>query len=416
MGLHTIKPIQNLGFGFASGFPNFFAAIGEFISSLKGKKVNTKHFRIGRTLRIIFLPFFIIMLFVGLYSMGSSFFSNFIGSVFEMLGNLWNKIMQYISFTAILVSLLGLLFGAIHVLSLRTNSFSEIDAEKSDSLTRIRRKVNSAFRNLDLTIEYKSGVFLFSTLSILLMMLLTLEIKNIWLNFEWNGELLKGMVHEGTYILIAAILISMAITLYYFRQNLNFYKKNKSLKYLAYSWIGLNALLVVSVLVRNAHYIQHFGLAYKRIGVLFFLVLCLAGLVTLVIKIANKKSVSFVLRINVLVAYCVLVLMGIVNWDNIIAQYNFSHYKTAFIHLPFMAELSDKALPYLKLTDYQIEEIENKQVENIPLARKGYFKDLDYKNKIEQRIANFNQKKEKEHWLESVWSEDRAYHLLKNKK
>ena len=110
------------------------------------------------------------------------------------------------------------------------------------------------------------------------------------------------------------------------------------------------------------YYVQYFGLAYKRIGVVFFLVLCLVVLVTLVLKIYKVKSLFYVLRINALAVYITLVGICIFNWDVIIAKYNFGHYQTAFIHLPYMSSLSDKVLPYLQVSEAMIEEIEDKQI------------------------------------------------------
>jgi len=138
----------------------------------------------------------------------------------------------------------------------------------------------------------------------------------------------------------------------------------------------------------------------------------LVGLFTLVVKVAQVKSTFYVIRHNALAAYITLVASCLVNWDVIIAKYNFSHYKTAFVHLPYMAKLSDKALPYLKLSDEKIEEIEAKQVERIPFARKGYFEEVNYKEIVESRIRGFKVKQKNRHWLESVWSEDKAYNML----
>jgi hypothetical protein len=413
IGLHTATPIRNLLFAMGSALPNYFTAIGQFFQSAQTRKQRKRSVGLSKVFRIIFLPLFIIFLFIALYSMGSSYFSDAVGRVFEVLKSIFRKIATYINIIAVFIAILGLFIGVIHSLGLRENSFSEQDAAFTDWLTRVRSKSRQRFRNLDLSMEYKSGVFLLAALSVLLSLLLVLEIKNIWINFTWNGELLKEMVHEGTYILILAILISMAITTYYFRKNLNFYQNNTALKVLAYLWIALNALLVISVCVRNAHYIHYFGLANKRIGVLFFLALCIVGLITLVIKINKVKTTFYVLRINALAAYIALVAVCVVNWDGLIAQYNFGHYKTAYIYLPFMSNLSDKTLPYLHLTDAQISEIENKQVENIPLARRGNFTDLNYKNKIDGRVKSFVKNYPKKHWLERVWAEDRAYEKLK---
>jgi hypothetical protein len=411
-GLHTLPSIRNYAYALPNFIPNYFNAIGSFFMSFTDRNKVTKRLKLSRTMRIIFLPLFIILLFLALYSMGSSFFSDALGEVGEAISRFFRNIAKYIDIAVIGVALLGLLFGVVHSLGFTDTFFSQTDSKASNLLHRIRHKSEGRFKFLDLKYEYKSGVFLFATLNLMLLVLLFLEIKNIWFNFEWQGEFLKSLVHEGTYILIISILVSMAITIYFFRKNLNFYKENGLLRQLAYGWIGLNSVLVLSVFIRNAYYIQHFGLAYKRIGVIFFLVLCIVGLVTLVIKIYKLKSTYYIIRVNSLAAYTALVALCAVNWDVYIAKYNFSHYKTAFVHLPFMADLSDKALPYLQVTDEQIAEIESKQVEKNPFAKRGYFEEIGYKQKMEDRIISFKTSYKKKHWLERRWAESKAYDLL----
>lgn len=82
---------------------------------------------------------------------------------------------------------------------------------------------------------------------------------------------------------------------------------------------------------------------------LFFLVACLVDLGTLLYKVAKTKSIYYVVRVNALAVYFILLAICMVNWDGIIARYNFRNYKSSFIHLPFMSNLSDKTLPYLRL-------------------------------------------------------------------
>ena len=110
---------------------------------------------------------------------------------------------------------------------------------------------------------------LLSTLSLLL--LLFFEIRDVWLGFTWDGGMLKDFVHQGIWILIISILISMMIALYFFRDNLNFFSKAETFKLMMYVWVGLNVILAISVFVRTFIYIEYFALAYKRIGLLFFL-------------------------------------------------------------------------------------------------------------------------------------------------
>jgi hypothetical protein len=413
IGLHTSSPLRNLLYAIPNTVNNFIESFSQFFSSFKGRKRKRKKIGVSKLVRIIFLPSFIILLFVALYSMGSTFFSDIIGQIGTYLNQILKSIAKYVDIEVIGVAILGLIFALVHSLGLVGSSVLSLDMSKTDVLTRIRKKYISRFRNLDLKYEYKSGVFLFASLNLLLMLLLFVEIKNVWMNFEWEGELLKSMVHEGTYVLIFSILVSIFVTIYYFRRNINFLKDNELMKHLAAVWIGLNAMLIVSVFIRNAYYIQNFALAYRRIGVIIFLLLCLVGLVTILMKIYQLKTTYYLIRINALAAYIVVVAVCSINWDVVIAKYNFKHYETAFIHLPYMAQLSDKALPYLSLSDEQIEKIESKQVEKIPFAKRGYFKKVGYKETIEDRIESFMIDYSERHWLESVWAEKRAYEKLK---
>ena len=95
-----------------------------------------------------------------------------------------------------------------------------------------------------------------------------IDIDWVWLNFEYEGEInLTQFVHEGTYLLILSILISMGIILYFFRKNLNFYPGKQKLQIITYIWIAQNAVLAVSVAARNKHYTHHSGHANTRIAV-----------------------------------------------------------------------------------------------------------------------------------------------------
>jgi hypothetical protein len=106
-------------------------------------------------------------------------------------------------------------------------------------------------------------------------------------------------------------------------------------------------ILSLSVGIRIYWYIHFFALAYKRIGVILFLVAVFIGLVTVMIKISRKRSFFWLLRSNALSVFSVLLIGSLFNWDSIIARYNFNHYQHSFVHLDWLATLSDKALPEL---------------------------------------------------------------------
>src|SRR4029078_3225426 len=125
------------------------------------------------------------------------------------------------------------------------------------------------------------------------------DITYVWFGFTYNNDInLSEYVHEGTGLLIFSILLAMVLLLFFFRGNLNFYKQNKWLRAGAYAWLLQNSILAVSVLFRDYYYIQHYGLAYKRIGVLIFLAMVLMGLITVFIKIQKRKTAYYLLRVN----------------------------------------------------------------------------------------------------------------------
>jgi hypothetical protein len=80
------------------------------------------------------------------------------------------------------------------------------------------------------------------------------------------------------------------------------------------------------VFLRNYHYIDFHGLAYKRIGVIVFLALVLVGLVTLFFKIRDKKSFYHLLRVNAWAVLAAFTGLTTVNWDGLITRYNLSHW------------------------------------------------------------------------------------------
>jgi len=129
---------------------------------------------------------------------------------------------------------------------------------------------------------------------------------------------------------------------------INYLNSNKALRYLAYAWLAQNAILTISVGIRNFWYINFFSLAYLRIGVMFFLLLTLYSIYTVFVKIKDRKTTYFLFRKNSLAAYILLIVMAFFNWDIIIAKYNFNHSETAFVHFDFLANLSHNALPYLE--------------------------------------------------------------------
>ncbi len=223
----------------------------------------------------------------------------------------------------------------------------------------IRKEKPSEINSLSsgLRTEYRTGYLVLLSVNTLLAFYHFIDIPWMWFEF---GESLDSsvsysqLVHEGTYLLIASILLSMGIMLYFFRGNLNFFSKSASLRNLCYLWIAQNALLVVSVAIRNYRYIDFDGLTYKRIGVIIFLGMCLFGLASLVYKIANRKSLNYLLGKNIGFAVVLGILLAAAPWARWITSYNLTHYhETGRIDWNYLLRLDGTNLDLL--WEYQAE-------------------------------------------------------------
>jgi len=388
-----------------------FQSQGIFAQHLSGTRMKGK--TIGGLLwktRIFIIPVFIIFLFVGLYSFSNPVFGDMINNLGLGIQNTFNYIFEGLDFFLLLTFLLCL-FISIYLFTRTANkSLIQQDINAVEVLQRDKKKGARWFKPMGLKNEHKAGIFLLLTLNALLLILNVLDVYWVWFNFAWEGQTLKQFVHEGTYLLIFSILISIAVVLYFFRGNLNFYSKNQFLKYLGYIWIVQNAILVISVAIRNFRYIEYFALAYKRIGVILFLILVLYGLYSVARKIQYKKSAFYLFKSNALVLYGVLVLASFVNWDSFIAKYNFAHSDTAFLHLDYMASLSDKTLPLLDKPLSELTQINQVQFEKY---RYQFTMQPDhYKRTIENRKMDFKKTWESKNVLSWNLPEYLAYKKL----
>lgn len=343
---------------------NFFAgAFNQVLSFfLNGIKFISKT-KSGRTFlyyfKIAIAPIAVMGIYLLLYSGSSNTFANYFNGFFTTLGELIESFFENVSAPWLVFLLGGMTLIALALKSTPAIRIINYLNEGFDDLFRINKSVKkvSGFRHMiyrpvipmnAIRKQFKSGVFLLIGVNILLLIFNITDIKENWFGYQVPENFsLKNFVHEATWYLIISMLLSMVILLYYFHGNLNFYKKNKTIKILSYVWIVQNTLLCISVLLRNWHYISYHGLAYKRIGVLVFLALVIVGLITMYRKIEQKKSAKWLLKINS--AACVFLLSGLslVNWDMVIARYNLNHTNKSEIDIDFYLKLGPAVYPML---------------------------------------------------------------------
>jgi hypothetical protein len=391
---------------------NAFQAPGRFIILLANRNGKNKTVSKGfRALKLAILPLIVIMIFIALYKASNPLFDKGVAQLTTFIDRYWQALLHDIDLAWLFTFIFGLFFSILLFIHVQHKRVLAYETNSQDQLTRIRNKHPFGFKLTALNDELKSALFLLVMLNLLLLIINGIDIYWVWFNFEWEGEYLKQFVHEGTYLLIISILISMALVLFFFRRNLNFYARNKTLKLLSYAWLAQNAFLALSVAMRNFWYIKYFALAYKRIGVLVFLLLTLYGIFTVYQKVRHQKSAYYLWRTNSLATFVVLVLLTLVNWDAVIARYNFSHYRTAFVHLNFLSNLSDKTLPLLNKSLEELKAMETVQKELFPFEEQ-YMNADAYHKKIQQRKEYFMSRWNEKNLRSWNFAEARAYKAL----
>ncbi|PIX33143.1 MAG: hypothetical protein COZ59_10215, partial [Bacteroidetes bacterium CG_4_8_14_3_um_filter_31_14] len=358
--MYVISMILLVGFTHWSLTKSLVYAIPESISTLvlspytffaiksNVETSNNKNSAILKWFKLIIIPVVILIIFFIIFYNASDKFAEYSDKILIPIQNFIYDLFGNITFASIFFFVHGILL--ITWILIRNKNTNLSNAENNQNVNIVRNKVHikRRFQFLALKREYLSSLILLVLINLLVLSANIVDIVFIWFGFEFKeGMNLKQFVHEGTYLLILSILLSMGILLYIFRKNQNFYSKGKILKVLSFAWIFQNLILAISVGVRNYHYMEYYGLAYKRIGVCIFLILVFFGLITFFIKIMKKKSSYFLLKFNSWAMYIVLTISSLFSWDTIITKYNITHCKE--LDYEFLVHMSTKALPFVDI-------------------------------------------------------------------
>ncbi|HLO91108.1 MAG TPA: DUF4173 domain-containing protein, partial [Lentimicrobium sp.] len=396
--------------GFLTTFISLFTAPFNYLKntgSVYGGGAKTR--RVGRYLGYIIIPVFVLLIFVSLYSAASPYFKDLTGDFMLYVERFFNSLFRNISPQAFAIGVGGFITGVILLFGKMTGIFDLPGETGVMDLQRIKKWYKGSM--IGLRAEARIATLLFVLLNAALAVMNVLDFWHVWINFRWDGGFLKQFVHEGTWLLILSIVISMALVLWYFRGNLNFYRRNKGLKILARVWLAQNIFLAFSVAVRNFWYLHYFNLAYKRIWVFAFLIMVIAGLITVIIKVEQRKTLKYLLVRNSVYVYIIFVIMGMFNWDVIIAKFNVSRADKAFYHTDFMVTLNESALPYLMMDKQRYQVVEKAQAGMFTYS-KNYLSFADYDTIVMHRKELFINEFQKRHWLSWNAADWRSYRKL----
>jgi len=384
--------------------------LGDHMSTEADIEKSEASSKVGSFLKFIFLPLITIAILLWLYAASNELFAKSISWLTKSLATFFKNF----SPALIVFSVFGYLILALFLKIKADSEFIERDQSISNQLVRVKKRLHQSMGLTRLLFRKKQvAIAAFFVLNVMLFWLNFLDITHVWFNFNWNGGFLKDMIHDGTNTLIFAILISIGITLFYLRSNLVFMKNNQLFYGLLLLWLIQNIIMSVSVAIRNTIYIEHFALAYKRIFVYFFLMACLIGLLSIIYKIIMKRSIAYLISVNIFSVMLILCVSACFNWDAIIARYNFKNYKNSYVHYKYLITLNNSALPWLIKSENELNEIYSYQTRKFPFVTKKEYENRDFRNQIEDRRVSFLKNWEKKSVLEWNYQEYNAYILLK---
>ena len=358
LGLRNAKSALFVGISAAENLLKsqlqFFHALYKLFFAKSG---NNKPVSLARKIAFVLSGLVVILVFTSIYAAANPWFNARVSGIFGWISDFFEALSAYVDEDFVFFLILGVIIGNLFLFHLKNSKLARFEATLSDQLTWDVNEENESTA----TWTARSAIVMLAILNVLLFWVNLLDLQNVWLYFEWQGEYLKQFVHEGTYMLLFSIGLSILLVIVIYNQRSTSLQKNKLLKGLTYFWILQNVFLVLSVGMRNYWYMSYFALAYKRIAVVFFLILLLYGLYSVFTKVAKTRSLSYLFKVNANAFLLVVTLAALPNWDAIIARYNLAHYQQSFVHFDFLAGLSDKTLPILDLSPAKLEEIDQAQ-------------------------------------------------------
>jgi len=275
------------------------------------------------------LPVIIVLIFLIVYMSSSTLFS-------EVL----TKLLPNLDFTVIFALLIigfFLLFNFMYILPIPWLYTLNDKIGSWDNPA----KVNAADpqKNVHLyAAAHQKGAII--TLSLLIGLLsLFLLVYGYELYQGIHATRLSKAIHEQVNSIILSIIMAVAVIMYYIRpalrKNSGYDNRNNNavrsgsgdanqatLHRLAYIWIILNILLVLSAALHNVAYIGRYGLTLLRIGVYIFLLLCLIGLYFTYRKIRDDRSAASLVAVMFKVFLLTIVLNSVINWSAVVTRYN----------------------------------------------------------------------------------------------
>ncbi|MGC4128831.1 MAG: DUF4173 domain-containing protein [Bergeyella sp.] len=261
---------------------------------------------------VILIPAFFVFVFFAIYTYGSDHFANLFTD-FELNINF---------FQLIGLTVLGFFIAFNYWNFAVEKFFYKQNRYLSNTFENPKKEQKPTFDFLNLDFERLSGLISLMALNAMLIIFIITYNYEQFIEIPKTPNQLSAETHERVNAVIMSIVMAILVIMFYFKGSFNFDKKAGLLKISAKIWIFLNAVLVISAMVKNTEYVVSYGLTYKRLGVYAFLILSIIGLITTFIKIQKQKTNAFLFNTMFGYVYGTILVCSYVNWGGIITSNN----------------------------------------------------------------------------------------------
>lgn len=177
-----------------------------------------------------------------------------------------------------------------------------------------------------------------------------LDLSHLWFSFSLpQGVSYAEYVHQGTYSLIFAVLLSSVMLALFFQQHLSICR-HPLIKLMGLIWVLQNLFLLISVYKRLDLYVDAYWLTPKRIYLFLFLILVACGYALLSWYIASSKNLKWLLQSNGVLVFFFFMVTQFIDGKAIAANYSLSRWAVApdkHLGEQFYETMHSYAWPYL---------------------------------------------------------------------
>lgn len=314
--------------------------------------------KIGGVLRAWTIPVLLSLVFVSLFAAANPVISRWFSLLDDVLNNLlsWPEFLsapRIIFWFIMFIAIWTLLRARIR----RSPFFNDVFAPWSPpSLPPDLKSTQPATYELSDLVVYLTPQFIVRCLT--LFNLVFLVQTSLDLLYLFGGRALpEGMsyaeyAHRGAYPLVVTALLAAAFVLVTFRPSASTEGMATARK-LVYLWIAQNVMLTFAALWRLHLYVDIYTLTRMRVAAGLWMLLVVAGLVSIAWRIVTNRDNVWLTQVNALNAFLLLFLCCFLPIDGFIAMYNVKHSSTVHkggsrLDLDYLMELGPDSIPALQ--------------------------------------------------------------------